>query len=69
MATTMGSLLIVSCLASARAAAAAAAAAAAGVINTRSLIMAIELEGSKPSFNDLGKCDGAVQVDGLHPAC
>jgi hypothetical protein len=65
MATTMGFLLIVCCLASAHAAATAAvSAAAAGVINARSLIMAIEREGSKPSFNTLRQCNSTVQADG-----
>jgi hypothetical protein len=58
MTTTMmstGSLLIVCYLASACVAAVAAAAAvAAGFIDARSLIMAIEGEGSKPSFDALG---------------
>jgi hypothetical protein len=48
---------------------AAAAAAAVGVIDTRSFIVAIEREGSKPSFDALGQCDGAAQADGLHCAC
>ncbi len=68
--TSTGSLLIICCLASARAAAVAvAAAAAAGVINARSFIVAIELEGLRPSFDTLEQCYGAVQVDGLHCAC
>jgi hypothetical protein len=55
--TTMstGSLLILCCLASAHVAAVAAVAVVAvGVIGTRSLIMAIEWEGSKLSFDALG---------------
>ncbi len=53
-ATLTGSLLIACCLASARVVAVAAAeAAAAGVIYARSLILAIERVGSKPSFNAL----------------
>ncbi len=72
--TTMStvSVLIICCLASTHVAAVvAAAAAAAGIIDARSLIMAmaIEQEGSKPSFNTLGWCDGAAQVDGLCCAC
>jgi hypothetical protein len=53
MTSTTGSLLIVCCLASAHAAAAAAAAGIAVVFDARSLIVAIEQEGSKPSFNAL----------------
>jgi len=76
-----GPILIVCCLVSALATAAvaaaaaaatataAAAAAAAGVINARSLIVAIEGEGSKPSFDALGRCDDTVQADGLCSAC
>jgi hypothetical protein len=68
--TLVVSFLIICCLASAGAAAvAAAAAAAAGVINVWSLIMAIEQEGSKPSFDTLGQCHGTARVDGLHWAC
>ncbi len=62
MTTMTGSLLIVCCLTSAHVAAAAAA--AARVIDARSLIVAIEWEGSKPSFDALGQCDGTAQVDG-----
>jgi hypothetical protein len=40
---------------------AAVAVAAAGVIDARSLIMAIEQEGSKPSFDALRQCNGDVQ--------
>jgi hypothetical protein len=71
-ATTMlaDSLLIVSCLVSARAVEVAVMAAmAARVIDARSLIVAIEREGSKPSFDALGQCNVAVQVDGPHNAC
>ncbi len=50
-------------------AATAAAAAAAGVINAGSLISAIEQEGSKPSFNTLGQCEGNAKVEGLHHVC
>ncbi len=52
---SMVSLLIVCCPASTRAEAVeVVAVAAAGVINARSLIVAIEWEGSKPSFDVLG---------------
>jgi hypothetical protein len=58
MTTMTSSLLIVCCLTSANvavvAAAVAVALAAAGVIDARSLIMAIEQEGSKPTFDALG---------------
>jgi hypothetical protein len=48
----------------------AAAAVAAAVINdTRSLIVAIEQDTSKPSFDALGQCDGAAQVYELRHAC
>ena len=59
--------LIVCCLAStlATVTAVVGAAAADGVIDTRSLIVAIEWEGSTPSFNSLGRCNSAVQADGL----
>jgi hypothetical protein len=72
MTTTTGSLPIVCCFASARAAVAAAtvvAAAAAVVNNAKPLIVAIEREGSKLSFNALGQCDSAVQAYGLRHAC
>ena len=42
--------------------------AAAMVINARTLIMAIEQEGSNLTFGALGQCNGAVQVDGLRCA-
>jgi hypothetical protein len=73
MTTTTGSLPVVCCLASACAAVvatvAAAAAAAAVVNDAKSLIVAIEREGSKPSFNALGQCDGAGQAYGQCHAC
>jgi hypothetical protein len=73
MTTIMGSLSIIYCLASASvagaAAVAAAAAAAAVVNNARSLIVSIEWEGSKPSFDALGQCDNAVQAYALHHVC
>jgi hypothetical protein len=73
MATTMGSLPIICFLASASAAAAAAvaavAAAAAVVNDARSLIVSIEWEGSKPSFDVLGQCDNAAQAYALHHVC
>ncbi len=47
----------------------AAAAAAAGVIDARSLIVTIEREGSKPSFDALGQCEGAAQANGVHCVC
>ncbi len=69
----MGSLLIVCCLVSAHAevvaVAAAAAAAAAGVIDAWSLIVVIEQDDSKPSFDACGRCGGAAQADGLRRAC
>jgi hypothetical protein len=43
--------------------------AAAGVINARSLIEAIEQEGSKLSFDTLGQYDSAANADGLHHVC
>jgi hypothetical protein len=52
----------------AAAAAAAAVAVAAGVIKARSLIVAIEWEGSKLSFKALRQCNGAAEVDGLRPS-
>jgi hypothetical protein len=72
MTTKTGFLLSVCCLASARAAAAAVAAVAAlaaVVIGARSIIVAIEQEDSKLSFDTLGLCNGAAQADGLHCAC
>jgi hypothetical protein len=73
MTTKTGFLLTVCCLASARAAAAAVAAVAvalaAVVIGARSIIVAIEQEDSKLSFDTLGLCNGAAQADGLHCAC
>jgi hypothetical protein len=46
-----------------------AAVAAAGVIDARSLIVAIDWGGSKPSFDALGQCDSTAQADRLHCAC
>jgi hypothetical protein len=73
MTTKMGFLLSICCLASARVAATAATAVAAAlaavVIGARSIIVAIEQEDSKLSFDTLGLCNGAAQADGLLCAC
>jgi hypothetical protein len=70
MTILVGSLFILCFLASACVAAVVAAAAvAAGVIKARSVIVAIEWEDSKPSFNALGQFVSAVQADGLCHAC
>jgi hypothetical protein len=59
--TSMGSLFIVCCLVFTSAMeVGAAAVAVAGVIKARSLILAIEREGSKPSFDTLGQWDSAA---------